>query len=151
MHRLFFHALALALLPCVSGTTIVYNESFGEFVSKRDIVFRGVVLKIEEIEREQRTSQTQAREAELPDQLATIEIREVLKNRDQKTEIKAGETIQLVVPSTAGEIRLSGLQYHDPGYEGFWILDSSVPNYGMNTERALQTLNFEDRIREALE
>ncbi|MCH6255380.1 hypothetical protein MLD52_02385 [Puniceicoccaceae bacterium K14] len=62
--------------------------------------------------------------------------------------IKENEEINITVLN--GKYQLAGIQYHEVGYEGFWIIDTRKKNFGMDTERALQALNRENEIRKAL-
>jgi len=135
MKTIFFSVFLLVAFTVLRASWIVYNTTLEEFVASRDVVVKGVVRTVRDIEQQPN------------DQLAVIEILEVFKNEKKKPEIRAGSMLELIVPTTKGEMRMAGCFYHDPGSKAIWILSSNSKNYGMDSERVVQQLGYEDKIR----
>lgn len=134
---IYFIAFVLAI-AAMRASWVEYGASLDDFLSSRDVVFKGVVQSVRDID--QRPGE----------QIATIEILEVLKNERKIAEIHKNRTLDIVVPSVKSDIRLAGRFYHDPGVKGIWMLCSTCKNYGMESDREVESLAYEDRIREAI-
>jgi hypothetical protein len=152
MRKLALLALAVFSLPVARGESIIYGDSFEEFVARRDLIFSGVVTSIDELEDGTQPTPVQVGpdEEKLPDQIAKIRIVAVLKNQRKIEGIEEDSEIRLIVPNVQSWSGFGGIVRHKVGMRGFWILDSSKPNYGLDSSRATVGLHWEQRIREAL-
>jgi len=132
-----------------NASFIVYEQSFENFVRSRDLVFKGTVLSVTDIQNFDKAQYDKIQKG-YPNQIAIVRIDEILKRPLFGKRFKEGQTIELEVGSTKQEIQFAGVYYHDPGSEAFWMLKSRRENYGLDSERANRGLNFREQIEKAI-